>query len=584
MSLPCDTSGRLAGPVGTTPIQWAFTPGDPPPQTDLQRVAFSEPDEMPIPGYLATARRHALAVGDSPTALARLAQAELSAGELDAALSTASEILELGERPRDRAAQFAAVQVLRAARATDAARESLRAAGAGDGFTRTVRARVAIEAGDLEDAAELVKDASTFDGLFIAGWLQMRHGEHAQAIALFRRAGRLAGATPDVLVNTGYSYAALGHLDHAIKVTEEAQALAPHRKMIAFNLVNFHLALGAYSDASKALEPLRRHCPEDVEIALAIAHIELRAGDREGAHKTLQRARTSSSWASAPLIRRAELVSDLAVLRWINGKRTLSATRKIVIEQLEDSDYQSLPIASLLVTLLPSFHDAPELDRLIGRLQPHHEPDKLLFLRVHQAILRRDADAAVTLAVQWANKRPFNPVAAAVAIQLLGSAAGRPQEAIELGRSALKRAPGDALLVNNLAFRLALSGELSEARAVLRKLRTREDAPAVLATKGLVELLAGNVGAGIDGYRRAEARALKQGNERLAQLAGLNLQFALRRADPAALAKHHVQLEAAVSIPPSMGDDPAAWLLGLRAEHEQIPIIWAEDEPADTHR
>jgi tetratricopeptide (TPR) repeat protein len=102
-------------------------------------------------------------------------------------------------------------------------------------------------------------------------------------------------------VNTGYCYAALGHMRQAIKATHQAQTLAPHRRMVTFNLVNFYLAVGAYDAAAHALGPLREHYPDDVEIALALAHIALRAGDRKRAHKILQKARTSSSWVSAPL-------------------------------------------------------------------------------------------------------------------------------------------------------------------------------------------------------------------------------------------------------------------------------------------
>jgi Flp pilus assembly protein TadD len=575
MSLPCDTSNRLAGPVGTTPVQWVPPPG-PPPSQKLPPTSFLEPGESAVPGYLAVARAQAKTASGSATALARLAQAELSAGDVEAAVSAAIEALDQAGDAPDSAAEFAAVQVLRAGGAAETARAHMGATVSEDEVGRSVRARLAIECDDLDDARALVSGATTFDGLVMGGWLAMRESQYSRAVALFRRATRVVGPTPDVLINTGYSYAALGHPHHAINATRQAQALAPHRRLIAFNLVNFYLAVGNYDAAAGALESLRQHYPDDVEIALALAHIALRAGDRERAHRILQRARTSTSWVSAPLIRRAELESNLAVLRWVTGERSLAATRKIVLGQLALSDYQSLPMASLLPGLLPNFSDHEQLATLLERFEAHHDPNTLLFLRVHDAILRRDERAAVSLAEEWAKNHPFSPVAAALAIQLIGALGGESDRAIDLGFDALTRAPADALLVNNLAYALALAGRGREARVVLRKVTTPEPAPALLATRGLVEMVSGNITAGIEGYESARELATKQGNERLAGLATLNLQLALRRLDSGAVRGLDVDVRGAASLPRSAEDDPAVWLLAKRIEHEGIQVEWGE--------
>jgi Flp pilus assembly protein TadD len=579
MSLSCNTNNRLAGPVGTTPIQFVSPPMGPP-VPDGGATSFLEPGPATVPGYLAIARAHADVASESPTALARLAQAELSAGKVDAAVSAATAVLDLTRGETDPSAEFAAVQVLRAGGAAGEARNHIREATKTDEIGRSFRARLAIECGDLDKARLLVEDVATFDGMFIGGWLAMQADEHPQAIALFRKATRIAGPTPDVLTNTGYSYAALGHLRQAIAATRQAQALAPHRRMIAFNLVSFYLAAGDYAAATKALEPLQRVFPDDVEIALASAHIALRANDRKEANKILQRARTSKSWATAPSIRRAELEANLALLRWFTGRNSLDDARKIVLEQLAATDYESLPIASLLPALLPSFSDRVRLETLLGQLEARHDAKSLLFLRVHDAILRQNVEAAVSLAVEWAGSDPFNPVAAGLAIQLLGDLAGDRERAIELGRYAIRRAPGDSLLLNNLAYVLALSGEVREARAVLGKVTTPDVSPAVVATRGLIDLLSGDVPAGIAGYKRAGALAVEQGKELVAQLAALNLDVALRRVDPEVLTRLGIEVAPQVEIPKSSEDDPGIWLLATRAEHDGVRLIWSRDSGA----
>jgi hypothetical protein len=96
----------------------------------------------------------------------------------------------------------------------------------------------------------------------------------------------------------------------------------------------------------------------------------------------------------------------------------------------------------------------------------------------------------------------------------------------------------------------------------------------------LVELFAGNVKEGVDGYRKAEELAIKQHNQRVARLAALNLAFALRRVDPALLAAHQVDVARPVEIPSSMKDDPIIWQLTLRADLEGIAISWGDDDRA----
>lgn len=572
MSLPCNTNNRLAGPVGTTPIQFVSPPMGPPVPAGATTSFLDEPGPVTVPGYLAIARAHADTASTSPTALARLAQAELSAGGVDAAVSAATAVLDLAHSDADPSAEFAAVQVLRAAGAPQKARDHIGEASGTDEVGRSFRARLAIECGDLDDAAVLVADVTTFDGLFVKGWLAMQAAEYPRAIGVFRQATRVAGPMPDVLTNMGYAYAALGHLRHAISATRQAQALAPHKRMIAFNLVSFYLAVGEYEAAAEALVPLQRVFPDDVEIALASAHISLRANDRNGANKILQRARTSKSWATAPLVRRAELEANLALLRWFTGRHSLDAARKIVLNQLALTDYQSMPMASLLPALLPGFSDRGLLETLLTRLESRHNATSLLFLRVHHAILRQDAQAAVSLAVEWAQSDPFNPVAAGLAIQLLGDLAGELARAIELGRDAITRAPGDALLLNNLAYVLALNGQTREARAVLNKVTTPDVSPAVIATRGLIDLLSANIAAGIAGYERAGELAVEQGKEKLAQLAALNLDVALRRVDPETLKRLEIEVAPQLEIPASSEDDPGVWLLATRAGHDGVVV------------
>jgi serine/threonine protein kinase len=155
----------------------------------------------------------------------------------------------------------------------------------------------------------------------------------------------------------------------------------------------------------------------------------------------------------------------------------------------------------------------------------------------------------------------------------------RPQGAkiADLGRSKNTAEPA-----RNLAYVLALSGKMREARTVLGKVTAPEVSPAVIATRGLIDLLSGDVPSGIAGYRRAGELAVEQGKDRVAQLAALNLDVAVRHVDPEVLARLGIEVAPQVEIPSSSEDDPGIWLLATRAEHDGVKLSLPEiAEPVD---
>src|SRR5207248_2163937 len=105
-------------------------------------------------------------------------------------------------------------------------------------------------------------------------------------------------------------------------------------------------------------------------------------------------------------------------------------------------------------------------EALVSLAEQHPE---VVFHRliVQRHVLGLEFDDATEAAIAWSDADIFNSVAAGTAVYLLADARGDFERAIEIGREALKRNPHASQLVNNVAYALALAGQLNEARNLL---------------------------------------------------------------------------------------------------------------------
>lgn len=561
---------RLATPVDSTPMR--ALPPLPPGLVNHVSTSSDEPGDdagSVTPSYLVAARQLVGRHKHSAIAFARLAQAEQSAGNTDAAASAAERGLRLAIEDGDASAQLATAQVLLASGRARAAAATLRETSA-HRVPSVLLARIAIESGNKDEAGRHLEHADGYEALTLRAWLALEANSYADAISMLRRACKVSGFTPGVLNNLGYAHAALGSLKKATRETQLAQALAPTDRLIAFNLVSYHLGAANHKGAHRALDRLEAIFPYDVEVALVRADVNLRAGERRRAHQVLQRARTSPGWAAAPLVRRAELDANLAFLRWLTKQRDRVATLSAVIDELKRTNYESLGIASLLPALMSRTRDSGEFEELLTHLAERHPRTELTNLELHLAVLHHETDHALALGREWAHSEPLNPVAAAAAVQLLVDLAGEHDEAIQIGLEALSRMPADLMLVNNVAWALALAGQANRARHLLHRLEHCVPTVTLTATDALVAMMEGAIAEGIAGYDRARDGALQNGDIRYARLVELNKILALRHLPRAVLESQGLPVPTAVEVPDDWEGDLSLWLLSHRAEREGL--------------
>jgi tetratricopeptide (TPR) repeat protein len=212
--------------------------------------------------------------------------------------------------------------------------------------------------------------------------------------------------------------------------------------------------------------------------------------------------------------------------------------------------------------------DAPELLRVLEGLKDVYSDERFYRLESLHAVLVRDFNRAVSLALEWNETTFRDPMAPSTAMYLLTDISGDLDRAIKIGRAALPRFPGSKSLINNLAYTLALAGKYSEARRLLSPL---DDDVHVLATRGLTELLSGRTRIGLALYDDAAKLAEERRDSELAQLVRYNqalfTSLARRRLGSEAADVDDIRLE----FPRDWENDSSLVLLAALADREGIP-------------
>jgi hypothetical protein len=221
----------------------------------------------------------------------------------------------------------------------------------------------------------------------------------------------------------------------------------------------------------------------------------------------------------------------------------------------------------MLAALARDGESAEGLDEAFDGLTAAHPGVVFHYLIVQRHTLRLEFEEATEAAVRWANEEIFNSVAAAPAVYLLVDVLADFDRALGIGRDAVKRNPAAAMLANNVAYALALSGHVAEAQ---RLLPPESDDVYVTATKALVAYLSGDVEEGRTGYERARSLALERGDEELADLVDYH---ALVYQSRALQARHAAEgRELVLEFPKDWEDKPQLVLLAHIAEREGVPV------------
>lgn len=449
----------------------------------------------------------------SAAAFARLAHAALAVGNEGRARRAARQVLAIDSATEDPPSLVAAAQVLTVTGDSEIAEQALARLG-GRWFSH-LYAQFAVERGDLETALGRLGEVADPVGESLRGWLYLQSGRFEEAIRTFRRVVALGFVSPELYVNLGYAYGAVGSLSKAVRATQSAVGLAPANRTASFNLAAFRAATEDEHGAVAALRKLAAYYPETLSVAFAIAETYSQFRHYDAAERELRRASTSQAgWAADP-IERLELKANIAALQGLQGKLAPIAVRTTIFECLEGTGYQSLSLGRMLAPMFGRVSDRESLAGIYEKLSRLHPAEELLPLAARTAFLGLELEKATELAEAWMASDPFDVEAASMVTYLLIEVKGDAEAAARIGRTMLRRYPHAWLLANNTAYALVLLDQCKEAQKLLAGF---EENSIAIATKALAEVRSGNIEQGLELYKTAATAAQEAGYLDMADL------------------------------------------------------------------
>ncbi|MFD4673729.1 tetratricopeptide repeat protein [Lentzea sp. NPDC058450] len=476
-------------------------------------------DESLVEEWKTLAEKHArvreeLVVRERRTAisLARLAHAQFAAGMLDEAyLSTQDALQAVVESMQQDSARFdlpssvSAVRLLiRLDRRTDVRswlerlphHEILRKIGAG----------IAASADDYESALGMLEGLESPDAANLRGYIYLQIREPELALRELRAAYRGVPEVVETVLNMAFAYWQLGSPSKAIRFARQASRMARSRKDISFTLIEMMFAAGRYDEAAAELKYIRSTgIIETADFLMMRAKVEYASGRDVTASTSIKRAvseaRSSGDTAFAELIQ-----AHLSVLE-SNGLPSIEEQKRSIYLNLRQAIRKSpdnVGLIELFAANADRVSHAKELRSYVDQLALTHEPKRLYELQHRVAYLEGDFEKALQYALLWSESEPFNPQAASNVLVLHGQVGQAGQDYEKIAILIAQRFGGSPLVLNNVAFALALCGRSDAAAQLIAKHpKMRDDSFYLKATIGLVEVASGNLQEGMKLYREA---------------------------------------------------------------------------------
>lgn len=449
---------------------------------------------------------------------ARLATAHLTLDEVDEGLQAARACLDRAHVEAGDSGDIDGVNLTSIRMAARILRDHGDAAYAydrlvGAGTSRTLTVTVATLANELGRPQEAMDILDGQEGPLVEsfrGYLLALLGSHQRAIGHLRAALAQEPSNADAVMNLGIVLWAMGSRKKGLKNALRATRTAPGRKDMSLRYLELLLEAGQPDDAAAEVSRLNRAgVIADAQFLVVQARVLL-AKNHEGkdqkakALSLLDQAQTEAK-AEQNVVLEGEIAANRETLRYDLGRVSRSAARRALValmEQFPDND-------AVLINycyLAQRRSEATELRRTFERQESLLPPDRREYVRHQLALLEGDSEQAADAATDWFSHAHDNPSAVAAAVTSLGIGMQRWEEALKVAEYALARhadsdSDSDPMLINNVAYTLAMAGRAEEAKRLLKPVMN--ESFVLRATFGLAHLANGEIEAGMRFYREA---------------------------------------------------------------------------------
>ncbi|MGC4886373.1 tetratricopeptide repeat protein [Micromonospora sp. DT227] len=497
----------------------------------------------------------------SATALARLADTALIAGDDDQALEAAVKVLENGAQScregragdLDKPATYVTIQVLLRLGKEQLADRYLREMAAVPELAQ-VGAAVLIRMSRFDDALAALTDLDeSLPGVAsIRGYIHLLRDEYSKAISHLRAAYRSDPNDVDSILNLA---ASLWHLDarrKAIRWAKQATIIAPGRYDTFLALLRYLIESRRFDAADSEIKALLERGVVPTS-ALILLQAQVAAGKDQPsrAGNLLRRARALAGEEKDD-VSAAELDGRIAVSEYVSGRIDRPDALQRVRAALRRTPSSAL-LAALLADLIDKSSGAREVEVALSKVDRVGQGSVIKGIECRLAFLKGDFDQAAQLCLAWVRQEPLNERAIKLATFWHGALYEEWNDAADRTIRAIERLGTSKSLINPAAYSLALARRGDEALALLERVDTSDFV--LTATKGLAHISVGQVEEGLALYRRAAQLADEQESGKHHRLLmTLHQAMGLRRLG---LTETHAEVVRAAALPAV--DLPSNW-------------------------
>ena len=454
--------------------------------------------------------RFAEAHPQSSCAWTRAAHSSLSAGMKLEAVACSRSSLQAAQlntgKEFDLPAAYGAARVLVVCGEAAAAAEYLARLTPHPMLT-TLRANAAAIDGNVEEAVRLLSDSLTSEAASLRGYLLLKNEEHRKAIQNLRTATRMNPSDVDAHLNLACALYASGSPKKALRSAGMAWRLCPARRDVAYAYLELlwqnekwqefraHLALLESSSLSR-----------EARFALLQARNAVRLDKYPIA---LSHFRNAEAWSreNQDLLLAAEAKANaLLIEHFLKRLGRKQAWREILRLAKEHTD--SFLLLEALAKVSETVTEGTALARLWeGSDASAPSPERYNHLAMRVAFLTGNFDEALEISMRWLREQPNNSDALYAVAAFAGHVDQDWIAAAHFAGLALSKLGADEYTVNQAAYSAAMAGRVVQARAALDRLRVADYY--LEATRGLVEICAGELASGFRHYRKALVQAEK---------------------------------------------------------------------------
>lgn len=391
----------------------------------------------------------------SPWTLFGAARAQFAAGQMDAAVTAAEQVLEANSL-------HAGAKLL------------LVEAGLVQGRVDEKSSKLLNEV--LHDAA-LASPAELALSHTLRGEVELTDGRTGKALEALELALELEPKNVRALASSGRAMLASGRYTTALARYEAAKSIAPTALLPSLGVVRSYLALQQTDKAKAELEPLRKMHGEDLEVAALYGTILLAEDEAEAARKVLQQTLEGAPTATPPASSRMTLPAyqrtlvDIYVA--LAGSHTKAGQPKEATAVLERAMKQLPASAPLRIALGDVASAQGHFDRALAeysearQLAPH---DVEAVFKVGSTLRRMDRFAEAHSVLERVEKMDAEYPGLALERGLLLEQSGKSDQALVQYEQALKAAPDDGDIQLRVGCGRMLAGNGAAAEEILEQL------------------------------------------------------------------------------------------------------------------